>query len=106
CSEGTKKCSSWDIVIIDEQNGSYSQMTDAPNNGQTFNWAFGAVLEVYNITQCSDYPPPDYAGGIGFYNQSVLNDNFDVITPAWKVFNISSGLTPQCNYGGSLPKQV
>ena len=25
--------------------------------GQTFNWAFGGVLEVYNVAQCSDYPP-------------------------------------------------
>ena len=107
CSAGTKKCASWDIVIVDDQNGNYSELLDSPNNGQTFNWAFGAVLEVYNIVQCGDYPPPDYAGGIGFNNQSVLNDNFDVIaSPAWKVVNLASGLTPQCNYGGSTPKQV
>jgi hypothetical protein len=107
CTSGTKTCSSWDIVIVDDQNGSFSELLDAPNYGQTFNWAFGGVLEVYNIVQCGDYPPPDYAGGIGFNNQSVLNDKFAVIkSPAWKVTNLSSGLTPQCNYGGSLPKQV
>jgi hypothetical protein len=106
CSAGTKTCGSWNIVIVDEQNGSFSQMIDETNYGQTFNWAFAGVLEVYNIAQCGDYPPPDYVGGIGFYNQSVLNDKFDVITPAWKVSNVSGGLTPQCNYGGSLPKQV
>jgi hypothetical protein len=106
CSDGTKTCTSWDIVIVDEQNGHFSQLIDTPNNGQTFNWAFGGVLEVYNISQCSDFPNPDYAGGIGFTNQSLLNDNFDVLTPGWKVYNISSGLTPQCNYGGSVPKQI
>jgi len=107
CTGGTKTCTSWDIVIADDQNGKYSQLIDAPNNGQTFNWAFGGVLEVYNIVQCGDYPESDYAGGIGFSNQSVLNDNFDVITsPAWTITNLSSGLTPQCSYGGSLPKQV
>jgi hypothetical protein len=106
CGAGTKVCSSWDIVVVDVTNGHFSQMIDTTNYGQTFNWAFGGVLEVYNIAQCGDYPSPDYAGGIGFFNQSVLNDKFDVITPAWKVTNSSSGLSPQCNYGGSVPKQV
>jgi hypothetical protein len=106
CAAGTKTCSSWDIVTVDVSNGNFSQMTDTTNYGQTFNWVFGGVLEVYNIAQCGDYPAPDYAGGIGFFNQSVLNDKFDVITPAWKVTNSSSGLSPQCNYGGSTPKQI
>ena len=106
CSSGTRTCPSWDIVIADEDNGNYSELIDAPNNGQTFNWAFGGVVEVYNIVQCGDYPPPDYAGGIGFHNQSVLNNRYLQITPAWTVTNLSSGLTPQCNYGGSTPKQV
>jgi hypothetical protein len=107
CSAGTRVCSSWDIVIVDEQNGAFSELLDTSNYGQKFNWAFGGVLEVYNIVQCTDYPQPDYAGGIGFTNQSVLNAQFVAIgNPAWSVTNLSSGLTPQCNYGGSLSKQV
>jgi hypothetical protein len=105
CSGGTTKCSSWTIVIADVKNGNFSQL-DTSSFGQTFDWAFGGVLEVYGINQCGDYPPSDYLGGIGFYNQSVLNDNFEVITPAWKISTIGSGATPQCNYGGSFPKQV
>jgi hypothetical protein len=107
CSSGTKTCNSWDIVIKDEENGNFSQLIDTSNYGQTFNWAFGGVLEVYNIKQCSDYPPADYAGGIGFHNQSVLNNKFVALgSPAWKITNSSSGLTPQCNYGGATPKQI
>lgn len=106
CSVGTKVCSSWDIVVLDTENGAFSELLDTSNYGQQFNWAFGGVLEVYNIAQCTDYPPADYAGGIGFTNQSVLNASFVSLTPNWKVTNSSSGLTPQCNYGGSTPKQV
>jgi hypothetical protein len=106
CAAGTKVCSSWDIVIVDVQNGSFSELLNTSNFGQQFNWGFGGVLEVYNIVQCTDYPAPDYAGGIGFTNQSVLNASFVSLTPNWKVTNASSGLTPQCNYGGSVPKQV
>ncbi len=105
CSAGTTKCSSWTINIVDKQNGNISSLTTS-NFGQTFNWAFGGVLEVYYITRCSDYPPADARGGIGFYNQWVENDEFVTITPAWGIHNVSSGLTPQCHYGGSLPKQV
>jgi hypothetical protein len=106
CSSGTRTCPSWDIVIVDQENGNFSELLSVPNHGQTFNWAFGGVLEVYNIAQCSDYPPPDYAGGIGFHNQSVLNYKYIQITPSWTVTNLASGLTPQCNYGGSVPRQV
>ncbi|HTG61980.1 MAG TPA: hypothetical protein VMG63_21560 [Terriglobia bacterium] len=109
CSAGTKTCPTWDVVAIDDENGKFSQLIDTPNEGQTFNWAFGGVLEVYNITQCSDYPAGEashYSGAIGFHDQIVLNDNYVRITPAWTVTNSASGLTPQCNYGGSTPKQV
>ena len=109
CKAGTTKCGSWDIVIVDEENGNFSQLLKSSNFGQTFNWAFGAVLEVYNVAKCGDYPGAEisgYKGGLSFYNESVLDDNFVSITPAWTVTNLSSGLSPQCNYGGSQPKQL
>jgi len=109
CSAGTKTCPTWDVVALDDENGKFSELIDTPNEGQTFNWAFGGVLEVYNITQCSDYPSGEasgYSGAIGFHDQIVLNDSYVKITPAWTVTNLSSGLTPQCSYGGSTPKQV
>jgi hypothetical protein len=109
CASGAKSCAQWDVVAIDDENGSFSQLLDTPNEGQTFNWAFGGVLEVYNISQCSDYPssePSGIGGQIGFRDQLVWNAKNVKITPAWTVSNVSGGLTPQCNYGGSTPKQV
>ena len=58
CGAGTKTCSSWDIVTYDVSNGNFSELLGTSNFGQTFNWAFGGVLEVYNIVQCGDYPHP------------------------------------------------
>ena len=109
CTAGTTKCGSWDIVINDQQNGNFSELLKTSNFGQTFNWAFGGVLEVYKITKCGDYPGAELSGNkgrISFYNQEVLNDNVDTITPAWTVTNLAGNLTPKCGYGGSLPKQV
>ena len=56
---GTTTCSSWDVYTFDQTNGNTSELLSTSNFGQTFNWAFGGVLEVYNIVQCGDYP----AGG-------------------------------------------
>ena len=109
CGKGTKTCPTWDVVALDDQNENFSQLIDTPNEGQTFNWAFGAVLEVYNITQCSDYPAGEesgYGGTIGFHDQVVLNDQYVQINPPWTVTNLAGGLTPQCNYGGTKRQEV
>lgn len=104
CSAGTLSCGSWDIVTWDLSNGNFSELLDTSSFGQTFNWAFAGALEVYNIVQCGDYPSD---GSISFYNLGLYNDKFvQIKSPSWEVFNISSGLSPQCGYGGSLPKQL
>jgi hypothetical protein len=104
CSAGTLSCPSWDIVTFDVTSGNYSELLNTSSQGQTFNWAFAGALEVYNIAQCSDYPSN---GRVSFYNVALFNDKFAQIKhPAWSVTNLSSGLTPQCGYGGSLPQQL
>jgi len=104
CSPGTLSCPTWDIVTWDLTSGNFSELINTSSQGQTFNWAFAGALEVYNIVQCGDYPSN---GSISFYNLGLFNDSFaKFANPAWSVTNLSSGLTPQCGYGGSLPKQL
>ena len=104
CASGTLSCPTWDIVTYDLTLGKYSELLNTSSQGQTFNWAFAGALEVYNIAQCADYPPN---GGSSFYDVSLYNDSFGLIAnPNWGVTNASSGLTPQCGYGGSVPHQV
>jgi hypothetical protein len=112
CSAGTETCSKWDIVTWDLTNRNFSELIATSNYGQTFNWAFGGVLEVYNIAQCGDYPngPADGYSGAGpaihFYNQGLFNDKVAQIpNPNWQI-SVASGLNPSCSYGGSLPKEV
>jgi len=104
CGSGTLSCPSWDIVTYDVTSGNYSELLNTSSQGQTFNWAFAGALEVYNIAQCGDYPNN---GSITFYKVGLYNYKFaKIATPGWSVTNLSSGLTPQCGYGGSLPKEV
>jgi hypothetical protein len=113
CPAGTPSCSSWDVVTFDLQNGKFSELLSTSSFTQTFNWAFGGVLEVYNIKQCSDYPnnPNGFSGGghsISFNAIALYNYNFQQIAnPNWTVTNfLAAGSTPQCSYGATVPTQV
>ena len=111
CGWGTLSCSSWDIITWDLQNGKFSELYMTSSLGQTFNWAFGGVLEVYNIAQCSDYPnnPNGFTGGthnIDFNDINLYSYTGGYITPTWHETFWASGLTPQCNYNATVPRQV
>ncbi len=100
CSAGTLTCSSWNVTTEDVTTGQSTMLTNTPNEGQTFNWAFAGALEVYNIAQCTDYPK---SGQISFSSVSLYDDEFDPISnPGWTIASWASGLTPQCNYGGQV----
>jgi hypothetical protein len=110
CGWGVNSCGTWDIVTWDLQNGKFSDLVMTSSFGQTFNWAFGGVLEVYNIAQCSDFPnnPNGFTGGtydisfneIGLYSYAGAH-----ITPAWSKW-VATGLTPSCSYSPTVPRQV
>lgn len=113
CAVGTETCSYWNVVTSDLTNKKISQFsTDTSGYGQTFNWAFGGVLEVGNIVQCGDYPngPAEGSRGGGpaihFYNQGLFDYNLvRIASPAWKV-STQSGLTPSCENGASTPEEI
>jgi hypothetical protein len=103
CSAGTLSCPYWSITTEDVTSGQGTTMPQASSVGQTFNWAVAGALETYSIAQCSDYPPN---GSIVFYNLALYDYNFDLISnPGWSLDNWSTGLTPQCSYGGQVNAQ-
>ncbi len=100
CSAGTLTCSSWNVTTEDVTTGQSTMLTNTPNEGQTFNWAFAGALEVYNIAACTDYPK---SGQISFSSVGLYDDNFDLISnPGWTIASWATHLTPQCNYGGQV----
>ena len=99
CGAGTLSCPTWDITTTDQTTGGTTLLGNSPNEGQTFNWAFAGALEVYNVNQCSDYPP----GGSLTFDVALYDYNLvQVSNPAWSITNWAKGLTPQCNYGGQV----
>src|SRR5271155_1022112 len=98
CSAGNESCSKWNVTTEDDTTGKSTILSGTSSEGQTFNWAFGGALEVYNIVQCNDYPP---GGELTFSDIGLYNYNFVQITnPGWTYVDSASGLTPQCSYGG------
>jgi hypothetical protein len=100
CKAGTKSCSKWDITTEDQTTSTSTTLSKTPSEGQTFTWAQGGALEVYEIVQCSDYPPNK---STAFSNLALYDYNFiQYSDPGWVLFNYSTGLTPQCNYDGKM----
>jgi len=112
CGSGIESCGTWDIVAWDLTNRNFSDLVNTSSYGQTFNWAFGGVLEVYNVIKCNDYPDGNADGYVGagpsihFYNQGLEDYNFVTVkNPAWTIGR-TTGLSPGCGYGGSSPREV
>ena len=100
CGAGTVSCPAWKVISEDVSTGRSTTLGDTPSEGQTFNWAFAGALEVYNLNQCSDYPPN---GALTFSDVALYDYNFDrIANPGWSITDEASGLTPQCGYGGQI----
>jgi hypothetical protein len=99
CAAGVLSCATWNITTEDETLGSSTTLSNSSSDGQTFNWAFGGVMEVYAVAKCTDYPAN---GGILFFGLGLYDYNFNQVTPGWSFTNWSSGVTPQCDYGGAV----
>jgi hypothetical protein len=100
CSAGTLECGKWTVYTKDESTGTWTEIFNESNFGQTFNWVFSNVLEVYNVTRCSDYPS---GGKLEAYDVDVYNDKFQKIDPSWSLWKVwkDDGDSPVCGYGAS-----
>jgi len=93
CSSGS--CSTWNVKTEDKTTGHTTTLSKTPNEGQKWNWAFGAVMEVYGVTKCSDYPNNK---GLTF-TVSLYNNSLALISsPPWTKAP-ASGITPSCGFG-------
>jgi hypothetical protein len=94
--------SSWNITTLDVTTGGSTTLSKTPSEGQSFTWAQGGALEVYEIVACSDYPPNNSAD---FYNLALYDNNYNQYPdPGWVYFDYSYGLKPQCNYDVTMSK--
>jgi uncharacterized repeat protein (TIGR03803 family) len=96
CKQGATSCPTWNVVTKDNKTGGTTTLPLTPSEGQVWNWAFGGVLEVYNVVRCSDYPARNQ--GVAFKVQ-LYDDNLKLISyPNW-IPSWATGVTPFCGFG-------
>jgi hypothetical protein len=96
CKAGVEDCANWNVVSADETTGKKTTLRKSPAKGQVWNWAFGAVLEVYGVQQCGDFPANE---GVVFTIQ-LYDQNLNLISnPDWTGTPAGTDVSPSCNYG-------
>ena len=96
CPAG-KACSAWDIATVDRTNGRSTTLKRSSSYGQTFDWAFAGVVEVYGVAACDQYS----SNGFVDFNKVSLLDvrKKPVSNPRWTASGLLQGNAPACNYG-------
>lgn len=100
CSTGTSSCDSWQVVTTDMTTNQTTTLSAEPTQGDQ-NEAVGGVMEVYSISQCSDYPP----NGEIVYNSYFYDYNGNPVTNLNWTNSASSTDSPQCNYSAQSPTE-
>ena len=97
-----RSCAKWKITTTDVTTGGSTTLNITYPGMMNFVWAQSGVLEVYNIYQCSDYPPD---GSITFSNVALYDNYFRRIAhPGWapELFVTQGQTTPWCDYRVTL----
>jgi hypothetical protein len=97
---GAPRCSSFNVNTFDQTSGKQTELSQTSSFGLVFNWAFAGALEVYNISECSDYPAGLH-GSTQFYFLGLYDNELQPLDQAWdedKLW-IRQDDTPICNYG-------
>ena len=95
---GALVCSKWNITTKDITTQKSTTLVSTFPTPLNFVWAQAGVLEIYNIYQCSDFPPD---GSITFSNVALLDFSLRRISqPGWTpMYWVQQGATnPWCNY--------
>jgi hypothetical protein len=96
CGSGKTYCATWNVISEDKTTGKKTTLSKTPADGQTWNWAFGAVTEDYGVTACSQFPDD---ASLSFTTE-VYDQNLTRISdPGWQGSPAGPDTTPKCKYG-------
>jgi hypothetical protein len=96
CPAGTLTCPTWNVLSLDMTTGESTTLGATPSGGQTFNWAFGGVLEPYYVISCDDFPPD---GKLAFDKVTVFDQSLKPVHDLKWQGSFNSTETPQCDFG-------
>jgi hypothetical protein len=95
CAAGSSSCATWNIVSENYTTGAKTALIKSKSDGQSWDWAFGAVMEVYGVTSCADYPPNT---GVSF-SVKLFDKNLNQIAdPGWTKSPAERSISPSCSF--------
>jgi hypothetical protein len=95
CNTSTGLCNDWLIETLD-QNTNQASSLQTESWGVALNWVFPAVMEVYGVTACNDFPA---SGKLAFFDQAYTTVAGSSGTSASWSLGLGS-VTPSCGYAG------
>jgi hypothetical protein len=95
CTTSTGLCNTWLIQTLDQNTNQTSTLQTA-SWGVALNWVFPAVMEVYGVSACNDFPA---SGQLTFSNQAYTTVSGSTGTSGSWGLSLGS-VTPSCGYGG------
>lgn len=94
CGNETPTCGTWNIETLDSTSGQSTILTNTTSSGFEFDWAFGCVLEVYDVEQCRDYPATSLTT---FSNVTAYDYKNNLMDIPW-VGTVNTGLVAACGF--------
>ncbi len=96
CAAG-RICSTWNVATVDKSNGQATTLEQTSSYGQTFDWAFAGVVEVYGVQACDQY---SNNGFVDFTSVSLLDvEKKSIRRVPWTPSGLMQDAAPACNYG-------
>jgi|SRR5271167_4500813 len=96
CNPEVYSCPKWNVLTTDETTQQSTELKETPSEGQVWNWALGAVLEVNNVIQCGDYPAnSDVTFSVNLHDQAGRL----ILRPRWQEHKASQDTEPYCGFG-------
>lgn len=82
CTPGSPRCSRFTVNALDQTTNQSTELKQTSSFGLYFNWAFAASLEVYNVSECSDYPA-DENDSTQFYFLGLYDQDVQPVKQGW-----------------------
>ncbi len=95
CTASSGLCQNWLIETLD-QTTNQSSVLQTESWGVALNWVFPAVMEVYGVSACNDFPA---SGKLTFFDQAYTTVSGSSGTSAGWSLGLGS-VSPACSYGG------
>ena len=83
-------------MLVSSSTGARTLLGQTSSNGQTFDWAFAGVAEVYGVSACDQYPSNSFIDFTDVFLYGV--DKRQIPGVSWQASGLMQSNAPACTY--------